>query len=263
MKVPPHWSQCQDEIAAAWCGPARVLAGLDFDGTLAPIVERAADAAAPPQTLQAVAALARSPGVQVAVVSGRSLDDVRGRLGGCPSLIFAGNHGLELEGPDWSDSPADAEWRRRLEDALAALGRSLAKLPGAWVEDKRLTASIHFRETPPERHSEVESAVRQAAAAHQPMEVRAGKCVWELRPPGERHKGWVMRTLAAKLDLPAAACAFLGDDVTDEDAFREIDGPLTFLVGERPSAARCRLEDPAEVPRLLEWLAALRQPGGS
>lgn len=229
---------------------------LDFDGTLAPIVARAGEAEASPEARRAVSRLVRA-GVPVAVISGRSLADVRARLG-ITDIYYAGNHGLEIEGPGVARRHAEAvRARDRLSAVRQALEARLSAVPGAWVEDKGLSLSVHYRETPAERWEEVEGAVRAGAGAD--LEVRSGKRVWEVRPRVDWDKGRAVEFLLESWGRPGLWPLYIGDDETDEDAFRALgDRGLGVRVTEDPSAptaAGAWVRDPAEVEAFLIRLA--------
>ncbi len=229
---------------------------LDYDGTLTPIVPRPEDAVLAPATRAAVARLAaRYP---VAVISGRQLADVRA-LVGLPELYYAGDHGFEIAGPE------GFEWQfgQGYVDELASLHRQLvARLPqpdGLLLEQKRYSLSIHYRLVEREALPPVEQALTAILAEHPRLRLRAGKQVFEIRPHVDWHKGKAVRKLMEILGADRHALPiFIGDDVTDEDAFEELrPAGLGILVSEdpRPTAAAFRLHDPDEVRALLDYLA--------
>lgn len=236
-----------------------MLVALDFDGTLAPIVPHADQAAPPAPTRRAVEALARRGDTAVAVISGRALEDAMRRLP-VAGLAWAGNHGLEIRAPGFERVHPEA---RAAADALAAchgeIAMAIEGVPGAWVEDKGLTLSVHYRETPASLHRRVREAVHAAAAGRDSLRVTEGKCVVEVRPAVDWNKGRALLWILEALGLPEGApVLYLGDDRTDEDAFAALRGRgVGILVGEaRPSAARYRVTSPAAVTALLERLAA-------
>src|SRR4051812_6134340 len=176
--------------------PSHAAIFLDVDGVLAPIVPRPEDARVPDETRAELRRLHSKYGL-VACVSGRAGDDAR-RIVGVPELTFVGNHGLEAE--------RDAElWAARLQDFLATVD---------WerVEDKRLTATLHYRDVPAEaaaRKSLAESAEGAQAAG---LVARYGRKVLELLPPLEAHKGTAVLRLLRERELERALYA--GDDTT-------------------------------------------------
>ncbi|HUF79403.1 MAG TPA: trehalose-phosphatase [Thermoanaerobaculia bacterium] len=228
---------------------------LDYDGTLTPIVERPELALLPAATREVLRRLAaRYPTL---VVSGRGREDVE-RLVDLPGIACAGSHGFDIAGP-LRFAPAAAA-----EPVVAAITRELeaelARVPGAQVEPKRFTVAVHYRRVDPDRVREVERVVDRLLAAHPGLRKTGGKMVWELRPDLDWDKGravvWILGALG--LDRPDVVPVYLGDDVTDEDAFRVLrerpgDGGLGILVAEEPreTAASFRLRDPEEVRRFL------------
>jgi trehalose-phosphatase len=248
---------------AAWRESGRAIVLLDFVGTLAPIVARPELAELPPDARAAIDAL-RSRGAEVAVVSGRALADVRerARLDG---IVYAGNHGMEIDGPGVHRIHAEAAAARpALERAAHAIARDIDGTPGAFVEDKGLTLSVHFRLTPAEEVPVVREQVRRAVATEPVLRVTEGKMVLEVRPAVEWDKGRAVRFLLDALQ-PAAGVPvlYLGDDRTDEDAFRALrewraGAAEGVIIAEAPpehTAATAYLHSPAEVAALLARLA--------
>ncbi|HEX2164317.1 MAG TPA: trehalose-phosphatase [Thermoanaerobaculia bacterium] len=250
---------------AHWPELARRLAGrrpvvfLDFDGTLAPIVERPEEAGMPEPTRRAVERLAAR--VPVAVVSGRRREDVAAKVG-MPGLVYAGSHGFDLGGPGFAEEVAP-ELPPLVERVAAGLAEELANVPGVEVEPKRWTAAVHYRRAAAADVPRVRTAVERAAAAHPELVVAGGKKVFEVRPALAWDKGRAVLHLLARLGLdgPAALPVYLGDDVTDEDAFRALaerpGGGVGVRVADEPadSAAQYSLASPAEVPELLDRIA--------
>jgi trehalose 6-phosphate phosphatase len=186
--------------------PSRAALFLDVDGVLAPIVARPEDARVPDETR---AELRRLSGryALVACISGRAGEDAR-RIVGVPELTYVGNHGLELE-------PDVDEWAARLHDFVASVD---------WprTEDKVLTAAFHYRDAPDEdaARRELEQVAERARAAG--FIARFGRKVLELVPPIEANKGTAIRHLLTEHQL--ARALFAGDDTTDLDGFRALDG---------------------------------------
>ena len=259
----PAWAQ-------GWRRTGRLVLLLDFDGTLAPIVDRPELAAMPAATRRALERLRALPGVEVAVVSGRGLADVRERAA-IPGIAYAGNHGMEIHGPGIDRvHPEAAAARPHLEAALRALEPAVAAVPGAFVEDKGLTLSVHFRLAPRERLPELERLVAAVTSSHPGLKMTEGKQVLEVRPRVEWDKGRAVLFLLGQMRPPAGApVLYLGDDRTDEDAFRALRerGPSGegVLVSDHPSpetAATSYLREPAEVGALFAALAEAGEGGG-
>ncbi|MFC7142126.1 trehalose-phosphatase [Halosimplex aquaticum] len=253
----PLWL-ARESVADRLAAAPGVVCALDFDGTLAPIVDDPDAAQMPPPVRERVERLAACPSVDVAVVSGRELADLRDRVD-VDGIAYAGNHGLELRYDGGEVVNPEA---RRCRDAVDRvcdhLGDRLAHVPGVEIEDKGLTATVHVRQVPSERVAEVERSVRatveEVVATGAPLEIRDGKAIREIRPAVDWDKGRAVDLLTDEAPdgwLPM----YVGDDRTDEDAFRVLDDGVGVLVGERETAADYRLEAPRDVREFLDLVA--------
>lgn len=251
-------TETRPEIAARLSGASGLLVGLDFDGTLAPIASNPDEPAITPAARRAVEQFVASPAdATVAVISGRELSDLRERVG-IDGVVYAGNHGFELAVGDHSIVHPAAERRRpALRRSLDGLRDRLADVPGWEIEDKGLTATVHVRNTPPERVDEVQSAVETSVReAGDGLLVTTGKQVFEIRPEVDWDKGTTINHLSQGCP-DGWLTMYLGDDVTDEDAFQAIrpDG-IPVLVGSREDTdATHRLPEQDAVAPFLEWVA--------
>lgn len=255
------WPLLERQVASA----GRVLVVLDYDGTLAPIVDHPSKARLPIATKGLLGRLARQPGVRVALLSGRCLSDLK-RLVGVRGLYYGGNHGLELQGPSLRYvnpvARANRPFVKRIADELKIILRSV---PGAWVEEKGLTLSVHRRNVPQGASRRFRRLVAQLTAPYVKqgaIRVTRGKRVIEVRPPVDWDKGetvkWLLRRLAARGGVRRTAVICLGDDETDEDAFALVNhaGGISVRVGgpARRTVAEYRLKDAGEVST---WLRVL------
>ena len=233
-----------DALARLREEPTRAAVLLDVDGTLAPIVARPELAAVPKETRAEVRRLVGRYGL-VACVSGRTGEEAA-RLVGVEGVVYVGVHGLEL-------APEAEPWR----DAL----RPFASESWPWVEDKGLTVAFHWREADDEAAARrtLESIAERAQA--EGLEARWGRKVLELRPPVAADKGTAVRTLLAERGLQRALYA--GDDTTDLDAFRGLQGlelavRVAVASAEGPAglrgAADLVVSSPAELLELLRTL---------
>lgn len=255
-----------DAVRARLSG-APLVVMLDVDGTLAPIAPRPELAHVPDATSQCVAALAAGPQVIVALVSGRAAADAR-RLVRVANTWVIGNHGYEIVSPDGESlvDPQVEPYRNLIAQAGRRLESRLAQVPGVIVEDKRWTLSVHFRLASAAVVPRVRGLVEDTAHALG-LRITDGKMVFEVRPPARVDKGTAVLTLAARLHAmdEGASLLFIGDDRTDEDAFRALRLRLQRAVTVRVApdestgtAAEFAVADPDEVLRFLEWLRAAR-----
>lgn len=230
---------------------------LDYDGTLTDVAPHPKEARLPERARVLLRNLAAEARCRVAVISGRRLAEVRS-LVGLPSVAYAGNHGFEIAWPGgkWTHPGAVAA-RPGLESVLARL--DLTNCPGAWVEDKGLTLSVHYRQAPEAALPELTARVAGLVGGIPALELRGGKMSLEVRPHLAWDKGQAVLKLAGLL-APEADWGLLyaGDDATDEDAFRVVGGSergVAILVGERGDTfADFCLPDPEALRELLEAL---------
>jgi alpha,alpha-trehalase len=230
---------------------------LDFDGTLTAIVsdpKKALLSDSMRQTLQALVMRA-----SVAVLSGRDLDDVRKRVA-IDAIIYGGSHGFDIAGPRGLRKELATEFLPTLDMVEKEIGKQLAGIPGARLERKRFSIAAHYRNVNESDVPKVERAVSEVAARHRELRKMYGKKVYELLPDIDWDKGKAVLWLLENLGLEHAKVRpiYIGDDRTDEDAFRALEQCGTgILVSEqpRPTAASHSLKDPSEVERFLRELA--------
>lgn len=220
---------------------------LDFDGTLVDFVDPSSDPVPGQPMLDLLAALGRRLQGRLAIISGRSLDNLAG-LVLVDGLDLTGSHGLERRLPDGTRLPVPAGDFT----ALHAEGRRLAGELGILLEEKPSGAAFHYRGTP-KLEQEVAAAVEQLARRHQ-AEFRRGAMVVEVRAPGP-HKGDAVRSIMGEHPFSEGVPLFIGDDITDEDGFqaaRDLGGHAILVGAARDTAADFGLPS---VAATLEWLA--------
>ena len=234
-----------DLLARLAKDPTRAALFLDVDGVLAPIVPRPEDARVPDETREELRRLNERYAL-IACISGRAGADAQ-RIVGVPDLVYVGNHGLELDGEA-------AGWGERLQQFLADV---------AWpaTENKQLTASLHYRGSQDEGAARAALEDVKARAERDGFIARFGRKVLEVLPPLDANKGTAVRQLLAERNLSRALYA--GDDTTDLDGFRALDGldlsvRIAVVSEEGPAelreAADLTLGGPEQVPDLLRRL---------
>ena len=235
-----------------------LLFGTDFDGTLSPIAD---DPDAPEPTepnLRSLRTFRDHPRVRPAVISGRGLTDLRDRLG-LPGVDCVGNHGLEL-GIDGSREthPDAASAEPVIDDVCSRLAGRLDDIEGTLIENKGVTATIHYRQVDRAAVETVETHVREVVSefGEGELEIHDGKQSLELRPAADWDKGSALSRLRKEVD-DAWLPLYIGDDTTDEAGFRAVgDEGITVHVGDNEqTAAAYRVRNSAEAEVFIRWLA--------
>ena len=259
---PARFRPVQRADFAAWLGRGlvgeRLALFLDYDGTLAAIARHPSEVRLTAEMQEALLACLEREDTEVTLVSGRALADLRACLSH-PRLAYAANHGLEIEGPGLAPfaHPDLTHFAARASQLAKALGE--LQEPGVWIEEKGASLTLHYREADPNVHARVAERARQIVT-HAGFQAREALCAVEARPPSGWDKGravfHVLRARHGPEWPEQVGVAYVGDDETDEDAFRALSGlAVTFRVGpaERPTAAARRLPDVEAVETLLRW----------
>jgi len=250
----------------AWLGRflargLRIALFLDYDGTLTPIVSHPKDATLAEPVRDLLRRCAARSDMDVTIVSGRAMGDVRKQVG-LDSLSYAGNHGLEISGPDLV--PFDHQDVPHYQRRILALAETLRNLcpDGAWVEEKGASLTLHLRGVAPLDRAAIEKQAREHIT-EAGFQVREAHRALEARPPIGWDKGhavlYVLRERYGPAWSERVRVLYAGDDRTDEDAFRALSGlGITFRIGsaDAPTLATRPLPDVAAVHTLLEWLVA-------
>ncbi len=233
----------------------------DYDGTLAPVPEHPTEGQLPEPMRDTLARLsARYP---LAVVSGRTVADLSRRLQ-LPGLYLAGNHGLDLHGPDYAPERhmLAVDWRPILDAAHAVLAPLAQEHPGCVVEHKCLTLTVHYRGLAMAARVALRRAVVSRLAAFDRLLLESGQQVLEVHPTFDWHKGSAVDWLLARMQSLFGPCKpiYFGDDLADEPAFRAARraGGYGVVIGTdaRPTSARFRLAAPGGLPAALASLLA-------
>lgn len=240
----------------------------DYDGTLTPIADTPAEATISQDVKNLLNKLSENPAFKLAIISGRSLIDIKNLIG-LKNIIYVGNHGLEIEGEkikfESQVSPRLKSIIRRLYENSV---KKFSKIKGALVEDKGLSISVHYRLVD---KNDMQEFMRILNESIEPYIVRGkikinpGKKVYDIKPPVVWDKGKVALWLLAREQFSKGESeifpVYIGDDVTDEDAFRALANKgLTVFVGEPDKTeAKFYLKDTSEVTEFIRRIAALRE----
>lgn len=240
-----------DETARTPC----LLVASDFDGTIAPIVSEPSVATANRDSLVALKLLSEMRQTHVAIISGRALGDLATRTTDVAEAHLVGSHGSEFDAG--MTTPLDPGARSLMTRLRAELWRIVGKTPGLDVEEKPASFAFHYRNADDEAATRSVKAVLEGPAKWEGVYPHSGKKVVELSVV-KTHKGMALQNL--RKHLGATAVLFVGDDVTDENAFATLQGPdIGIKVGDGESLATFRVADPVEVSRVLACLAERRE----
>jgi len=229
----------------------------DFDGTLTPMTSSPDSAVLAPETKELLKKLSCRPGVKIAIVSGRSLRDLKKKVG-VPGLVYAGSHGFDIEGCGIRYSVPIRKPTKTILDTIDRKLRVLtAGIRGVLVEHKGAGVTFHYRMVQPSKVPAVKRAFLKFIRPYtQPGKVRlhTGKDVFEITAPVNWHKGMAVRYILAKHRYKDVLPVYFGDDLNDLAAFKELEGSgLTVFVGKkRKLPAQFYLRDPKDVVTLLK-----------
>ena len=212
----------------------------DYDGTLTPIMATPELAKIPPAVRNSLKKLKKNPKFKLAIISGRSLADVK-KMAGIKGIVYAGNHGLEIEdGANLFHPGGGTSSTSGVEEATSKLKKALADIKGVIIEDKGCTLSVHFRLVNPAKRILVKRIFSRIVAPYvisRRLRSSAGKMVLEVRPGIEWDKGKAVLYLLK--GYKSALPIYIGDDITDEDAFKAIkEKGISIFVG--PSKIRSK-----------------------
>jgi trehalose 6-phosphate synthase/phosphatase len=255
-------SMTQRHVFEGWEEIKRKIQGravflfLDYDGTLTPIVSSPEQADLPEEMRNRINRLQGK--LSLAVISGRSLKDIQNKVG-LEGIIYVGNHGAEWGGVSQTLGMDGQYDRPLLEEYLGRLREATACIPGTFIEDKTITASIHFRQVPiPYLGKLFHNLFNLSKKYDQVFALRSGKKVFEIRPRQAPNKGAAVLLILEKAGesrLPI----YVGDDATDEDAFLALkERGISIAIGES-RYADYYLDSQSEMGELLDRLESCLQ----
>jgi trehalose 6-phosphate phosphatase len=236
-----------------------LLVALDFDGTLAPFADDPGQVGPLPGSWAAVLTLQRARDTHVVLVSGRSLRSLAEVTGAPAGIDLVGSHGVEWRVDGHDEDALSADEQERVARVGAILDEVGTRHPGVVIEHKSAGHAVHTRRVSADEAAAAQADARDSVLAVFPdITVRGGKDILEF---AVRHvtKGDAIARL--RTSLQADAVVFAGDDVTDEDGFRVLDGAagdVGVKVGDGDTLAGFRVADPAALTGVLKQLARLR-----
>jgi trehalose-phosphatase len=244
-----------DALSARVEAATHVALFLDFDGTISRIVPVPQDAKLDSGIRSTLEGLAARPDFTIGIVSGRALADVRERVG-IKNAIYVGNHGLEIEGDEVRFREPQAEaLRRELRCLVLQLKLALCDTDGLEIEDKALSLSVHFRRVTEHLHDWVRAMTCSTVGRSRSFACREGKMVVEVFPRVDWNKGRAVKWIAREVLPSSPLLLYIGDDISDEDAFAAISDGITIRVGGLSgTAAQYALPDVSAVGLFLKWL---------
>ncbi len=255
------WDTLQSRIRQA----RNLFLFLDYDGTLTPIVSRPEKALCPVKVKRLLETLRDLPGVHLAIVSGRSLEDVRRKVG-VAGIIYAGNHGLEIEKPGRRPRKRLPSARTsELKEITRNVQNALKDLPGILFEEKGPILSVHYRNVPRKCSAQIFRVIEEELQSRKGRwKTTSGKMVLEIRPNVGFDKGKAVKEILQAFPSRGRLPIYLGDDQTDEDAFQVLKGRgISVFIGPArvPSEADFFLRNPAEVHEFLHRCLEVRHVG--
>ena len=240
---------------------------LDYDGTLAPIAKSPDRAVISYKTKNLLKKLSAKPNYKLAIISGRGLKDIK-RMVGLKNVIYAGNHGFEIEGPKIKFSnPVSSDYKIGLKKIKKDLKKKLSSVKGILLEDKGFSLALHYRLVKKELIPRVKTIFQETITHHlvkNKIRVKPGKMVLEIRIAVDWDKGKVVLWLLARekfshKNKKSFIPIYIGDDLTDENAFNALKNKgLTVVVSKATdSSAQFYLKNAKEVSKFLKYIAEL------
>ena len=256
-----HLLSCWNVVAGKIREAKHILLLTDYDGTLTPIVGRPELANLPQRAKQSLQLLAENPHLTLGIISGRTLEDLQEKVG-IEGIIYVGNHGLEIEGPGITYvNPVAGKAGPILSSLSEELSKALSGIKGAWMDNKGLTLSLHYRfvdEAQIEEMSEIFHEAIKASLASGEVQIIMSKKAYDIKPTVDWDKGEAAAFIAKRISKKEPLTVYLGDDVTDYDGFRTVDenGGISIYVGEENTepVAQYFLYAPEEVYQFLDML---------
>ena len=260
-----YWDKIKQSLNSRY-----IMLFLDFDGTLSPITKTPQKAFIPKETREILKRLITTSKCRVVIVSGRTLNDIKNKVG-IKQIIYVGNHGFEIEGPKIKfRTPGLLRYKSYLRQIKSDLNKRLSNIKGVLLEDKGINLAVHYRLVRKDKVPLVKTAFHESVIFYlikHKIKIKSGKMLLEVRPPMDWNKGKVVLWLLARqrfiLNGKNILPIYIGDDTTDEDAFKALkkylpagrQGGVTIFVGTpKDSNVQYYLKDTKEVVKFLKQI---------
>ena len=247
------------------CGDKKIVFFLDYDGTLTPIVGRPEDAKISEEMRNTVIDLCNN--FSVTIVSGRCRDDVQALLG-LDGMVYAGSHGFDILGPNLQMINEDAKAMMPvIASIIEKVTKEVGDIEGSIIENKKFSLAVHYRQVDEEKYFEkIKKCCEDAIVGHDGLRLMHGKKVFEILPAFDWDKGKAVRFVVKALGFnwDEVVVVYIGDDTTDEDAYRMIRTrgvPIHVSTEDNPSVANFKVKTPDDVRCLFEKLIAAKNKG--
>ncbi len=244
-----------EEMSTVVKNAEKISLFLDYDGTLSKIASTPSEAKLPDSVRTLLKNIARNNKVQLAIISGRPIEELK-QMVRVDGVYYAGNHGFEIDGPNFRFlHPLLKKYEATLSSIAKRLRTSLSSFEGILIEEKGATISVHYRMVDEGVVPKVKATFLNVTHEIGDIRVTEGKMVLEVRPRIDWDKGKAATKILEKFAVPGLVF-YIGDDQTDEDAFRALESHYTIRVlnGKTDSQARYYLNTQKEVQEFLIWL---------
>ncbi len=259
-----YWDNFKKELSNKY-----IMLFLDYDGTIVPIVDEPDKAVVSKETKNLLAELLKLCGFRLIIISGRGLKYIKNKIG-LKDIIYIGNHGFEIEGPNINfKKPVSIRYKTILKKIKNELKRKVAYVKGVFIEDKGLSLSLHYRMVDKKEVHLVKNIFCEITNSYllkNSIKVKNGKKLLEVRPVEDWDKGkavlWLLSRRKFILKDDKILPIYIGDDITDEDAFKALKNQGTSIFVGRPkkSYANFYLKNTEEVKKFLVKVLRLLTP---
>ncbi len=257
-----YWNKLKEELSNKY-----IMLFLDYDGTLTSIAKIPDKAVISQETKRLLSSLSQRENCRIAIISGRTLVDIK-KMVGLKNIIYSGNHGFQIDGPKIKyELAVPLGYKKALQRIKTQLKKKLSGIKGVFVEDKKLSLALHFRLADKRQLPFIKTVFHESIILYlvkNKIKIRPGKKIFEVRPPVDWDKGkivlWLLARQVLVLKKENILPIYIGDDATDEDAFKALKRKgLTVFVGKPGNTkADYYLKNAEEVTKFLRLIMDLK-----